>query len=128
MANKVGFKFGTYDEYAVSNKEGTSLFFTTDTLQLFKGDKEYSKPADIVETLPETGIKGKTYLRSTDGTFHVWDGTAYKQISYELATSVSSDAPSDTKIVTEKAVQTAVKEALETVEAGNVVWEPIVSE
>lgn len=126
MAN-VKFKFGTFEEYTAADpKDENSLYFTTDTLQLFKGDKEYSKPVELVDELPGTGVIGKTYLLKTDGTEYVYDGTEFKQVTYPLATEMG-EVPSDTKILTEKAVQDAIQAAVEEIEVsgGDISWEPI---
>ena len=124
---KVRFKLGTFEEYkAIDPKDENVLYFITDTLQHFKGDKEYSKPVELVDELPETGVVGKTYLVKGDGTEHVFDGTTFKQVTYPLATEMG-EVPSDTKVLTEKAVQDAIQAAVEEIEVsgGEITWEPI---
>lgn len=124
---QVKFKFGTFDEYTSAEpKEQDALYFTTDTLQLFKGDKEYSKPAKLVDELPESGVVGEVYVVKATGATHVWDGSAFKQISYELTKTVG-EVPSDTKVPTEKAVNDAIQSAVEKIEGsgGEITWEPI---
>lgn len=128
MAQSVKFKFGTFEEYTAADpKDENSLYFTTDSLQLFKGDKEYSKPAKVVDELPGTGVVGETYLLKSDNTVYIYDGTEFKQVTYPLATEMG-EVPSDTKVLTEKAVQDAIQTAVEEIEVsgGEITWEPIV--
>lgn len=109
MAENVLFRIGTYEQYsALEPKLDNTLYFTSDTLQLFKGSKEYSKPVHIVEELPDSGDLGVEYLRTTDTTLHIWDGAKFAQVVFPKATSISS-SPTDEKIATEKAVADAIK-------------------
>lgn len=110
MANEnVLFRIGTYEQYSgLGQKDDNTLYFISDTCQLFKGDKEYSKPVHFVASLPESGIKGEEYLRTSDSTLHTWDGSKFIQVTFQRATSISS-SPSDTKVATEKAVSDAIK-------------------
>lgn len=127
MAQSVKFKFGTFEEYTAADpKDENSLYFTTDSLQLFKGDKEYTKPLKMVDELPETGVIGESYFVKGDNTVHVYDGTEFKAVTYPLSTTMGEE-PSDTKVLTEKAVQDAITKAVESIEVtgGEISWEPI---
>lgn len=80
------FKTGTYDEYeSIALKDPFTLYFTYDTQQLFRGDKEYTKSAEIVDELPETGISGKMYIVSGEdkSSLYFWNrnNNNYKRIS-----------------------------------------------
>ena len=50
---EVKFAYGTKARYdALSPKDLDTLYFTTDTLQLFKGTTEYTKSTKMVSALP----------------------------------------------------------------------------
>lgn len=94
MAN-VSFKYGSYDSYkALAVKSADTLYFTTDTLQIFKGDKEYTKSCQLVTSLPESGqVQGVVYIRSTDMTLHIYNGTGYTQLNKAAITSITDSLP-----------------------------------
>lgn len=117
MAN-VSFKYGSYDSYkALSVKSADTLYFTTDTLQIFKGDKEYTKSCKLVTALPESGqIQGVVYVRSTDMTLHVYNGTGYTQLNKAAITTITDNA-SDDNLPTAKAVADYVTAKIATVRA-----------
>ena len=79
-------KIGTFDEYkSVVDKDPFTLFFTNDTLQLFRGSKEYTKSVELVSELPAEGIYGKLYVVKTENSISlfIWDKTtkSFVQIS-----------------------------------------------
>lgn len=104
MAN-VLFKVGSYASYnALSTKDANTLYFTTDTLQIFKGEKEYTKSVQLVSTLPDTGVQGVIYADTTKFTLHAWNGTAWVALNKGYATSIS-DTATDSDVPTSKAVK-----------------------
>ena len=115
MAN-VSFKYGSYESYkALAVKSADTLYFTTDTLQIFKGDKEYTKSCQLVTALPESDqIQGVVYIRSTDMTLHIYNGTGYTQLNKATITSITEGA-TDENVPTAKAVADYVTAKIEAV-------------
>ena len=73
---QVKFAYGTKARYdALAPKDMDTLYFTTDTLQLFKGTTEYTKSTKMVSSLPAAGqVQGIIYFRMTDYTcYHYSD-------------------------------------------------------
>ena len=67
-----------------------------------------------------------SYFVKGNNTVHVYDGTEFKAVTYPLSTTMGEE-PSDTKVLTEKAVQDAIRKAVESIEVtgGEISWEPI---
>lgn len=104
MAN-VNFKYGAYTDYQkLAVKDANTLYFTTDTLQIFKGATEYTKSCKLVSALPASGqIQGIIYVRTGDFTLHIYNGTDYVQLNKATVTAIPADATND-NIPTSKAV------------------------
>lgn len=104
MAN-VNFSYGAKANYeALSVKDANTLYFLTDTLQIFKGATEYTKSCKFVSSLPASGqVQGVIYIRSTDFTLHIYNGTNYVQLNRPVVTAIPA-AASDDNIPTTKAV------------------------
>ena len=102
----VKFSVGTYANYkALEAKDAGTLYFTTDTLQIFKGAKEYTKSCELVSVLPESDqIQGKIYVRTTDFTLHTWNGTEFKPLTKSYATAIPESNATDDTVPTTKAV------------------------
>lgn len=102
---EVKFQYGTKTSFeALSVKDNDTLYFITDTLQIFKGAQEYTKSCKLVSALPGSGqIQGVIYIRSTDFTLHIWNGAEYVQINRPVVTAIPASA-SDENIPTSKAV------------------------
>lgn len=114
---EVKFSYGTKANYDVlSPKDMDTLYFTTDTLQLFKGTAEYTKSTKMVSSLPTTGqIQGVIYFRMTDYTMHVWNGTEFIQLNRPNVTQIP-ESPSNDNVPTTKAVADYVQAKIEEVE------------
>lgn len=84
---------------AISSKDSGTLYFCTDTGNLYLGDKLYTGKVSTVK--PASGVEGVLYL--ADSRAYVWTGGAYVALSLEHTTSIGA-APVDTKLPTEKAV------------------------
>ncbi len=110
MASNVLFKYGAFSAYqALEKKDANTLYFTTDTLQLFKGDKEYSKSAKLVASLPDTSQEqGVIYVRTSDYTAHIYDGSEFKQLTRGYAETIG-DSVDNTTVPTTKAVKDYVE-------------------
>lgn len=91
-------KTGTYNEYeSITARDPFTLYFAYDTQQLFRGDKEYSKSVELVNSLPEMGIFGKLYAvvgeESTE--LYTWNKASgsYTKISIDMPEGGSGGAP-----------------------------------
>lgn len=103
---KVSFSIGTSARYQeITTKDTDTLYFLTDTLQVFKGNSEYTKSCKLVTSLPNTseGIQGIIYINTSDYTLHVFNGTSFVQITKGYATSISA-TPTNNDVPTTKAV------------------------
>lgn len=105
MAN-VNFGYGTKSNYdKLATKDANTLYFITDTRQIFKGTDEYTKSCKMVSSLPASGqIQGLLYIRMTDYTFHIWNGTEYVKLNRPVVTEIPSANPTDDDLPTTKAV------------------------
>ena len=106
MAN-VNFSFGKYVDYkALEVKDAGTLYFTTDTHQLFKGPVEYTKSVRIVENLPsaENGEQGVFYVKTPQMTVHAFNGSDFIQVTKEVITAIPASGVSDDNIPSTKAV------------------------
>ena len=100
------FYYGTKAKYdALETKDSGTLYFLTDTLQLFKGSEEYTKTVKLVSELPATGqLQGVVYVKTTNFTAHVWDGATFHQISQNTVTTIPASGATDDNVPTTKAV------------------------
>lgn len=114
---QVKFAYGTKARYdALNPKDMDTLYFTTDTWQMFKGTTEYTKSTKMVSSLPETGqVQGIIYFRMTDYTMHIWNGTEFVQLNKKTITQITADATND-DIPTTKAVADYVNAKVAAVE------------
>ena len=106
MAN-VNFSFGKYADYkALEVKDAGTLYFTSDTHQLFKGPVEYTKSVRIVENLPsaENGEQGVFYVKTPQMTVHAFNGSDFIQVTKEVVTAIPASGASDDNIPSTKAV------------------------
>lgn len=104
MSN-IKFLYGNKQNFNdLSEKDNDTLYFITDTLQLFKGTNEYTKSCKMVSSLPTTNqIQGIIYINITDFTLHAFNGTDFVQLTKNCASSISA-SPSNNSVPTEKAV------------------------
>ena len=123
MAN-ISFAYGpkaNYDGLQVKNND--TLYFLTDTLQIFKGASEYTKSCKLVSTLPESGqVQGIIYVRTSDFTLHVYNGTSYVQLNKSVVTAIPASNASDDNIPTTKAVADYVNDKIAGVVGGKGVF------
>lgn len=114
---QVKFSYGTKARYdALSPKDMDTLYFTTDTLQLFKGTAEYTKTCKMVSALPTTGqIQGIIYFRMTDYSMHIWNGVEFVQLNKSTVTEIPANATNN-DIPTTKAVADYVNAKVAAVE------------
>lgn len=64
--NMIHFKHGTAAQFAAATKSADTIYFLTDTKQIFVGDKEYTEAAFILESQPvngtTAGVPGRLYV------------------------------------------------------------------
>ena len=119
MAN-ISFALGTKANFeALQVKNNDTLYFLTDTLQIFKGASEYTKSCKLVATLPESGqVQGIVYVRTSDMTLHIYNGTEYVQLNKAVVTAIPAADASDDNVPTTKAVADYVQAKIEAVTGG----------
>lgn len=79
-------KTGTYEEYmSVTDKDPFTLYFAYDTLQLFRGNKEYTKSVELVDELPEEGIFGKLYIVKTEDSTSLYTWNKFSNSFTEIS-------------------------------------------
>lgn len=119
MAN-VNFYYGTRANFdAIDTKDPNTLYFITDTLQLFKGEDEYTKSTAFVTTLPGAGEarQGVIYITAGNLAAYRYTGKAYQKINLGYATQISDAALSDDEMPTAKAVADYVTAKIAAAEA-----------
>ena len=117
--NEVKFLYGTKAKYeTLTEKDSNTLYFLTDTLQIFKGSEEYTKSAKLVSALPTTGqMQGVVYINTTDFSAHIYNGVEFVPINKTYATTISDTSTDDT-VPTTKAVATYVTNKIADVVGG----------
>ena len=77
-----------------ASPDPSTLYFITDLQQLWLGNKPFTMTPIVVETgdLPETteAVPNALYIKVSDGTAHVFDGTAYHALSVAKETTLGS--------------------------------------
>ena len=121
---EVKFNYGTKANFeALEAKDNDTLYFLTDTLQIFKGAVEYTKSCKLVSTLPGSGqVQGVVYVRTSDFTLHVFNGTSYIQLNKATVTEIPAANASDDNVPTTKAVADYVNAKIEGVVGGKGVF------
>lgn len=106
--------YGTQAEYDA--KKGLSqlvqddLYFTSDTLCIYKGDKLLSAAVEVVEDeFPESGAaQGRFYINTTTLESKIWNGAAWTVVSPAVASTLDTDTPTGS-LVTAGAIRTYVQ-------------------
>lgn len=65
--------------YATQTIDQNTLYFCKDTNRIYLGSTLMSRPAQVVASLPATGIENTVYIRTTDGTIHYYNGSNFVQ-------------------------------------------------
>lgn len=100
----VQFRTGTLAQYLASEKDANTLYFLTDTGQLYKGATLYSGAHIRVTEFPAEGeaVANSVYVNTTTGEVRYYSNdTNYTQMVKPVATTIADDA---TTIPTTKAV------------------------
>ena len=106
MAN-VSFYYGTKANYnSLQTKNADTLYFITDTLQLFKGTDEYTKQMEFVSQLPINGEarQGILYILASDFSAYRYTGSAYQKLFLGYAQQIPESSPTHDTVPTTKAV------------------------
>ena len=110
MAN-YKFHYGLQSAYDAKKAAGSliadHLYFTSDTLQIYKGENLLSKACEMVEAFPATGAQGRIYVHKTTMEAKVWNGTAFEVVSPAVATTLD-DSTALGALITAGAVKTYV--------------------
>lgn len=82
------FEYGTYEAYTRSEKSFGTLFFTTDTHQIFRGEVEYTKSVRTIDALPSEyeGELGVIYIVGDNRVPYIFDGETYIKFTGDLIT------------------------------------------
>lgn len=106
MAN-VSFYYGTKANYnSLETKSDDTLYFITDTLQLYKGTEEYTKSMQFVSQLPANGQaqQGVLYILASDFSAYRFTGSSYQKLFLGYVTEIPSVSPTNDNVPTTKAV------------------------
>lgn len=115
----LNFKYGTQAGYdGLEAYDDGTLYFTTDTLALYKGDKLYNGGVKAVATLPETPALGVLYILTTTWTGQIWTGSAWKVITKPFVETINKATATNDSVPTEKAVVDYVTNAIAGVTGG----------
>lgn len=103
---------GTSANYeALETKVNGAIYFLTDTRQIAKGSVKYSQEAQIVDSLPGSGIRGYIYFNTTDGIAYIYTGTEFKAIGVitisDITSAKDADVPNVGAVKTYVAAQVA---------------------
>ena len=109
----LNFTYGTQAQYdALVDYDMGTLYWTTDTLALYKGDKLYNGGVKTVPTLPTSPALGVLYVLTTTWVGQIWTGSSWKVITLPFTTTINGNTPSDDLLPTEKAVVEYVSNAV----------------
>jgi hypothetical protein len=98
---------------ALETKSATTIYFTTDTRELFLGEALYTDPVRFyTEDLPATPAQDVLYFNTETGAGSAWNGTAWVVVIKGTVTDLS-ETVDDTTIPTSKAVKDYVGEAID---------------
>lgn len=105
------FHLGTQAAYDAAKTAATlaadDLYFTSDTLCIYKGDSLLSASVEAVSAFPGSGAQGRIYVNTDTLEAKVWNGSAWTVISPAVETTLDSNT-SATALVTAGAVRTYV--------------------
>lgn len=118
MAELLNFLYGTQANYdLIEEYDPNSLYFTTDTLALYKGDKLYNGGVKSVPSLPKTPSLGVLYILTTDWSGQIWTGDSWKVITKPYVEIISGPGTNN-DVPTSKAVVDYVTNAIANVTGG----------
>lgn len=83
------------------------LYFTSDTLCIYKGEDLLSASVEAVTEFPATGAQGRIYVNTDTLESKVWNGTAWTVVSPAIETTLTDDTATGA-LVTAGAIRTYV--------------------
>ena len=87
---------GTSANYeALETKVDGAIYFLTDTRQIARGSVKYSQEAQIVSSLPPSGIRGYIYFNTTDGIAYIYNGSEFKAIGVVTISDIGAAEDAD---------------------------------
>ena len=82
---------GTSANYeALETKVAGAIYFLTDTRQIARGNVKFSQEAQLVSSLPGSGIRGYIYFNTTDSIAYIYTGTEFKPIGVITISDIAS--------------------------------------
>lgn len=78
--NEIHFKHGLKDNFSQITKNTDTLYFLTDTQELYLGNQKYGGDIGVGDTLPQTQYLGKMFILNQNGNYSLYisDGTNWK--------------------------------------------------
>lgn len=105
-------KAGLQDAYSkIAVKDANVLYFCTDTGKIYKGDVDFTNSVVVAASKPATPIVGKLYVLADTNTCEIYTGSAWKVVSYPMATTVDVNSD-DVHVASAKAIYDAIQAAV----------------
>lgn len=95
----VKFVTGNFASYTSGAKDNDTLYFVSDTHQIFKGSTEYGLVLSTEK--PVSGAANTIYFDNTNHSISLWDGGKYVDYSLPVTDTITNDS---TKVASAKAV------------------------
>ena len=114
---QVLFKTGTKSQYtSLSTKDSSTLYFISDTHEIYKGETNYTDSVIVVTAFPSSDIlQGKLYINSSTLECRIYVGSAWKTLNPGYVTTIDGSGTSnDTKLATIGAIKAYVTSQLST--------------
>lgn len=95
--SEVKFRFGTSSEYSeISSKDANSVYFLTDTNQIYVGSEEYAVSQTWVDDVPaqlsSEGVEGAVYSCEDEGVAYAYLGGRWVSLCVDDSSEVASQA------------------------------------
>lgn len=109
MANLVNFRKCTYSEFAaLTVKEDNSLYFLTDTHQIFKGASEYTKGTKVLTSQPKSSTVGEIgALYAYNGSLYLCSSVSGSSYTYVRVANVNDESGTVSAITVGEGLATA---------------------
>ena len=113
--------YGTQAQFDAAKAAGTlnadHLYFTSDTLCIYKGENLLSASVEAVSEFPASGAQGRIYVNSETLESKVWNGSAWTVVSPAVETTLTAETAT-TSLATAGAIRTYVAGAIADAQAG----------
>ena len=116
---QIKFRTGDLAAYnSLAAKDDNTLYFITDTLQMYKGSELFGKSYQIVDSLPTTGKEGVLYIDRTNKVIKSYENGSWVN-ALDVKFTVQSEVTVDGKdAVSGEAVAKYVQSAVDNVTGG----------